>query len=691
MEEEQEEYENEELVELRQEVENWKTKYKQLELKKRESDISLNKIKTEINSLRSVDKLWKDSAKAVYLNLNDVKNQFDSQIDQIVDGLSGLTKAGERVTSKIPYNKKVKSVISQLQARIAKQEDSIMTLNSKIRILTTELAEKTSKVERLSQGIEEEVERLMKPIREKLAESMVLIMKEKAARAQERREIADLWPANALMPSILMRYRALSTEERERRVKLTREQEASFALAHEIRANVFESKMWEIKYDDYGRAFYEHQKTGETDWEVPAILSYKPPPGRDEMGNIIGTEETDLSSYHLRTDHRGEVYYEHKKTGEVTHIPPSAYKAIPRGKGREIIVSEAAQTVLGYIREKVLKHIEETKKLQFELEHPLTPEEAKKKEKEEKNKSIEEKAAEAEAAAEKEAEDAAEPLDLSLYQYDIETVELLAALTEQGGKGNVDADPDEVRAEKRTFLAENAVRKFDPDSFVGKTLAEVDLETVTLPQLRAIVEELAATEEKLEQRVDRVRENIKDFSYILMERLAEQEKAQALALQEELKERERERRAQAKQFMLDRQREAAEKMEQQRKALEEQQRLLAEQLAENPDGEVVDEEGGGGAEGEPGAEGEGSQELGTASQMEIDEGSLVTRESTAVLEKEGEEEPAAPSGEDSQVLVEDSMATGESGPEARRRRRRRKRRATQGTSYPYVLILAIIL
>lgn len=373
--EDEEVYENEEVIELRQEVENWKAKYKTLELKKRESDLSLNKIKTEINSLRSVDKLWKDSAKSVYHNLTDVKNQFDAQIDQIVDGLSGLTKAGERVSSKIPFNKKVKAVIAQLQSRIAQQEDTIMTLNSKIRLLTSELAEKTAKVERLSAGIEEEVERLLRPVRDKLADAMVLIMKEKAARAQERREIADLWPENKLMPSILMRYRSHSGEERERRVKATLEMNASFALAHEIRSNVFESKMWEMKYDDYGRPFYEHQKTGETNWEAPAIMSYKPPPGRDEMGNIVGTEENSLANYDLKSDHRGEVYYVHKKTGEKTYTAPNAYKLIPRGKAKETIVSEAAQVVLAYIKDKVTKHIQQTKALQLALENPLTPEE----------------------------------------------------------------------------------------------------------------------------------------------------------------------------------------------------------------------------------------------------------------------------------------------------------------------------
>lgn len=673
--EEEEQYENEEVVELRQEVENWKAKYKTLELKKRESDLSLNKIKTEINSLRSVDKLWKDSAKAVYLNLNDVKSQFDAQIDQIVDGLSGLTKAGERVSSKIPYNRKVKTVIAQLQSRIAQQEESIMTLNSKIRLLTAELAEKTAKVERLSQGIEGEVERLMKPIRDKLAESMVLIMKEKAARAQERREIADLWPEGKLMPSILMRYRALSPEERERRVKLTREQEASFALAHEIRANVFESKMWEIKYDDYGRPFYEHKKTGETDWDTPAILSYKPPPGRDEMGNILGTEENNLANYALKSDHRGEIYYQHKKTGEITYIPPSAYKDIPRGKKRDIIVSEAAQMVLGYIREKVTKHIEDTKKLKFALENPLTPEDLKRKEKEEKNKTLEEKAAEAEALALKEAEDAAEPLELSAYHYDIETVEMLAALTEVSAKGDADKDPEEVRAAKREFLAENDVRDFDPEYFVGRTMAEVDLKTITLPQLRGIVEELAMTEEKLERRVLRVRENMTDFSFVLMERIAEDEKIKAAQLKAELQERERQRRAEQKQFMLDRQREANERIEQQKRQFEEQQKAQAEMLAANPTLLSPD--------------GEGSQELGTNSLLEgsqsLEEGSVMTRDSASAGQQGhgGEGAEHADPGSPSHHSVDgSSVGTGVTGDDsssaAGSARKRRKRKARNG-------------
>merc|ERR1711871_1176070 len=105
--------------------------------------------------------------------------------------------------------------------------------------------------------------------------------------AQERRDLADIWPPTHIMPTILMKSRNLNEGERQRRKEMVLRQEASRALSAEIRENLRESKMWEVKYDDYGRPFYEHKKSGEVRTEEPEIISYKPPPGRDEYGNLI--------------------------------------------------------------------------------------------------------------------------------------------------------------------------------------------------------------------------------------------------------------------------------------------------------------------------------------------------------------------------------------------------------------------
>ncbi|KAJ1433290.1 hypothetical protein B484DRAFT_478420 [Ochromonadaceae sp. CCMP2298] len=611
------EYVNEEIKDLQDEVAKWKAKCKTIEMQKRGSDIALNKTKTEMNSLRNVDKLWKDSAKQVFLNLNDAKASFDAQIDQIVGGLTGISKAGARVSGSIPYNGMVRKVIAGLQKRVASQEDFIMALNGQITSLTAELVDNKEKVDRLSAGIDEEVARLMKPLREKLAESMVLIMKEKAARAHERREIAALWPTTVLMPTLLLRYRAQTDEERVRRVQQVHQQGANRALALEIRANVAESKMWELKYDDYGRAFYEHTQTGQTDFEKPAILTYKPPPGRDDMGNVVnneGGEGGGLADWSLQTDHKGEVFYRHKKSGDVSYVSPTAYPEIPRGKNRELQVGEAAQTVLAFIKEKVLKHVQQTRDLKWKLEHPNTPEDLRRIAKNEKNKTSEEKVVEAAATAVKEAEDAAEPMDLSIYQYDIETVEMMSDFAKQT-KRKEERDPDEIRTERRKFLKDNHVRSFDKDYFVGRTLEEVDFETITLPQLRGVVEELAVMEEKLEKRTERVRDSLKDFSFILMDKLAEQERARVEEEKRALLEREKERREQQVQFMVDQQEEIKLRKEEQKRVFEEEQearkqRRTSIREAGSGKGEVVEavEEGKMGEEEEGGAEEEADKQ-----------------------------------------------------------------------------------
>lgn len=96
--EEEEEYNyKEKILELQREVESLKAKNKTLELKKKESDLGLNKIKTELNSLRSLDKLWKDAAKTVCLNIQNMKVLYDAQMDQIFEGWKNVVKTSERI------------------------------------------------------------------------------------------------------------------------------------------------------------------------------------------------------------------------------------------------------------------------------------------------------------------------------------------------------------------------------------------------------------------------------------------------------------------------------------------------------------------------------------------------------------------------------------------------------------------
>eukprot|EP00981_Chlorochromonas_danica_P002320 scaffold446_cov183-Ochromonas_danica.AAC.19 len=618
----------EETARLEEEINNWKAKYKQLELKKKESELSLNKIKTEINALRSVDKQWKDGAKSTFLNVLDVQHFFAAQCEQIMSSLAVITKTSERIQLKASFLKKVKAVIAQLQAKVAMQEETIGNLQAQIKVLTVELEDKTKKVERLSEGIEEEVERLVKPMREKLADTIVTLMKEKAARAQERRDLAALWPDDHLMPTLLMKSRALSAEEKEKRLTYAKEQNANLALSLEIRANVSEARMWQIKYDDYGRPFFEHSKNGQTMWEAPEIMSYQPPPGRDEMGNLISSEEAEESQWQLCTDSKGQIYYKHKVTQEESLLPPAVYKRLPRGRSKEEQVSQAASQVLAFIKEKITRHIAIKKKRKERLENPLTPEQKKKKEKERKNMSPEELA---QLLQEEGEEEEKEGENLWQYQYDIETVEMLANQINPDFIASGDKDPEVFRAEQRSFLQDQAVRTFPEDLFEDLRLIEVDLQKVTTDQLRGMVEQLALKEEKLEVKLEKTRENLKDFSAVLVDKIREEEVARVRKQNEERRAREAERIEKRKQLLEERakQREAA----RQKRRIEKEQAAAA--TAAVADGGESEQKGGEGDEATLQEDDKTAEEDATASAI------LESRESatyTADGEKEDDEE-----------------------------------------------------
>ena len=175
-------------------------------------------------------------------------------------------------------------------------------------------------------------------------------------RAQERRELADLWPQGHFLPTILMKSRTINEKEREYRIEKIRVQQASLALGLEIRENVAQSKLWEVKFDDYGRQYYQHSKTGQTMEEEPEILSYKPPKGRDDMGNLLGADDSD--KWTPQCDYKGQVFYRHNETGEVSYFPPEAYPTIPPGKSITLLVGEAAHLVLNFIRGKIQQNID---------------------------------------------------------------------------------------------------------------------------------------------------------------------------------------------------------------------------------------------------------------------------------------------------------------------------------------------
>jgi uncharacterized protein YukE len=177
-------------------------KYKALDIKQKESEISIQKLRSELNAIRQIDKQWKDCAKVLFNGLNDYRNQMFTQSDQIICSMDEIGPKPNRIHDNDPKVKSIDRTIVQYKKRIKDQEATIDGLNAKVRQLTMDLEDQTDKVQRLSRGLEEEVQRRITPMVRKLSETMTLNMVEKVQRDQERRELAALWPPEHMMPSV---------------------------------------------------------------------------------------------------------------------------------------------------------------------------------------------------------------------------------------------------------------------------------------------------------------------------------------------------------------------------------------------------------------------------------------------------------------------------------------------------------
>ena len=119
-----------------------------------------------------------------------------------MDKINHKTKS---IWSRIPGIKKAGSSIEKLIH--SDSRENIQTLKGSEKRLLNDVDELQSKVARLSKDIEEEVERLVESMRERVANSVVMVMEEKATRAQERRDI-------------LMKYRASNETQTYNKLKV---------------------------------------------------------------------------------------------------------------------------------------------------------------------------------------------------------------------------------------------------------------------------------------------------------------------------------------------------------------------------------------------------------------------------------------------------------------------------------------
>lgn len=57
---------------------------------------------------------------------------------------------------------------------------------------------------------------------------------------------------------------------------------------------------WETRNDDYGRVYYANWETGEAVYEPPLEMGYRPPLGRNELGERVDPRLQALRWVHCR-------------------------------------------------------------------------------------------------------------------------------------------------------------------------------------------------------------------------------------------------------------------------------------------------------------------------------------------------------------------------------------------------------
>jgi len=193
-------------------------KQKDAETAKRKMEVTVNETRAEIINLKSLLKNWSTASVEIYHEMKGFDEGMTAIHDKVMKHLPKLEN--NSVTVKYS-NDHAKSTIG----RVATKNSVISAMNYEVVSLKKENSRQekevdllSTKVETLETKLDQEVEAVSAPLRLEIASSYALLMKEKAARTEDRIELADLWPPGWLMPSVLMKFRTMNVEDKKIKV-----------------------------------------------------------------------------------------------------------------------------------------------------------------------------------------------------------------------------------------------------------------------------------------------------------------------------------------------------------------------------------------------------------------------------------------------------------------------------------------
>ncbi|CAM9330763.1 unnamed protein product, partial [Ectocarpus sp. 4 AP-2014] len=469
-------------------------KGKEAELQARKLEVSLNEVRSEAAALRKTKKKWEACGTAVTSlceMMSAAMDETDSRVTKVEEGVWVVTQASEAVkvaTKKIELQKRE---LFERGLRIEQLTRDLATAGVEVE-QTRDRANKLE--ERFTQAVEERVDKVKLPLEDELAAVYAGRQEEKALRESDRRYLANLWPEGWLVPSVLRRFRTMTPEERAQQTLKMEEQEAERDLVEAIRAGVAAAAKWETKADDYGRTYYANWDSGEAVYDPPPEMRYRPPLGRNELGEKVDPRLQALREWEQGTDGWGKPFWQNSRSGDVVQTEPKGWSdAMGLGEqelegwegptqdevSRDVAV-EAARVVITWLN----KAKEAEEKRTRKADESLT---------------LEDGGGEANHESSDEDDE-----DQDEFVYDIQSVEELAI----GDEGWCYQGPVNSSNEEEGTETNAAVQKDKRDSWEG---APADV-----AEIRSIIVRLARREDRFERRLKLVRRNLEDLAHDLL-------------------------------------------------------------------------------------------------------------------------------------------------------------------------------
>jgi hypothetical protein len=211
-------------------------------------EVAVNETKAEVMNLKALLKNWTTASVEIFHELNTFDESMAGFHDNIIARLPDMQKH-----SNVAAVSSEKAVDAAARIRTKNQVIGAMNfknkqLEKKNAQLTADLEAANARVEKLEVEMESQIGELIKPLRLDVANAKADLMAEKAARTEDRIELADLWPPGWLMPSVLMKYKTMDVTQKAEKRKIAMELDAERALKEEIRSAVLEAGKWSEQY-----------------------------------------------------------------------------------------------------------------------------------------------------------------------------------------------------------------------------------------------------------------------------------------------------------------------------------------------------------------------------------------------------------------------------------------------------------